>query len=326
MKTAFVTGGTGFLGRNLIEALLANGGWRVIALHRPTADISGLAGRVELVPGDITDAASLAAAIPQACDCVFHCAADTSFWKPHEARQYRINVEGTRNIVETCLAKGVKRLVHVSSQAAYDNHAGTIDETAPQKGGASDEGYSRTKFLAEEEVRKGLARGLEAVIINPAHILGPYDDGNWSRMIRMVHEEKLPGVPGGAGTFGDAREIARAMIAAAEQGRSGENYFTGGVNASFLEVVTIIGKLTGKKVPAKPTPDILIRMIAWMKEQVARLTGKEPDITPSAARHVLNSYFVDSSKAKRELGFRETPLENLLADTHAWMREAGLLK
>jgi nucleoside-diphosphate-sugar epimerase len=325
MKTAFVTGGTGFLGRNLIEALLANGGWRVIALHRAGADTSGLQGRVELVEGDITDAASLAAAIPQGCDCVFHCAADTTLWKPAEARQYEINVGGTRNIVEACLAQGAKRLVHVSSQAAYAHHEGTIDETAAQLGDEAADGYSRSKFLAEQEVRKGIERGLAAVIINPAHILGPYDDGNWSRMIRMVHEEKLPGVPSGAGTFGDAREIARAMIAAAEQGRTGENYFTGGVDASFLEVITIIGRLTGKKVPKKPLPDFAIRLIARLKDIVSRLTGKEPDVTPAAAEHVIGHYFVDSSKAERELGFRATPLETLLADTHAWMKAEGLL-
>jgi nucleoside-diphosphate-sugar epimerase len=196
---AFVTGGAGFVGRHLIEQLTA-AGWRVTALHRPSSDVSAIRGYpVALVAGDLTEAASLRAAMPQAVDAVFHVAADISVWSKNDARQTRINVAGTHNMVEAALAAGARRFVHTSTWNAYGLEQGAISETSPQLGGSSWINYNRTKFLAEEEVRAGIARGLDAIIVNLAHVLGRYDRRGWARLIIAAHERWLPGVrPGPA--------------------------------------------------------------------------------------------------------------------------------
>jgi dihydroflavonol-4-reductase len=151
---AFVTGGAGFLGLNLIEQLMA-AGWQVTAVHRATSDLSEITRfPVHLVEGDVTDPGSLRRAMPQAVDAVFHMAADTSVWSRHDNRQTRTNVDGTRNMVEAALAAGARRFVHASTWNVYGLEQGEIRETSPQLGATSRINYNRTKFLAEEEVRK----------------------------------------------------------------------------------------------------------------------------------------------------------------------------
>jgi nucleoside-diphosphate-sugar epimerase len=173
--SAFVTGGTGFLGLNLIEQL-ARLGWRVTALHRPSSDLRGIARfAVRLVAGDLLDPPSVARAVPDGVDVVFHLAADTSMWSGHKDRQQRINVGGTRHVVEAALAAGAGRLVHTSTWNVYGLEQSEISEELPQQGKVSRINYDRTKWLAEEEVRRGIGRGLDAVIVNPAHIIGRYD-------------------------------------------------------------------------------------------------------------------------------------------------------
>ena len=157
-RHAFVTGGTGFLGLNLVEQLMA-AGWQVTALHRTNSDLAEIRRfPVDLVEGDLTDPASLRRVMPYGLDAVFHLAADTSVWARHDDRQTRINVEGTRNVVEAALAAGAKRFVHTSTWNVYGLEQGAIHESSPQLGATSWINYNRTKFLAEEEVRQGIAR------------------------------------------------------------------------------------------------------------------------------------------------------------------------
>ncbi|HHK40801.1 MAG TPA: NAD-dependent epimerase/dehydratase family protein, partial [Planctomycetaceae bacterium] len=131
-KTAFVTGATGFLGLNLVEVLL-EGGWHVTALHRPSSDCSRLQGlNVELVEGDILDRDSLKAAIPPGVDAVFHVAADTSMWSRAAARQERINVDGTRNVIAAAIERRAGRMIHTSTIAVYGFQDGIITEESPR--------------------------------------------------------------------------------------------------------------------------------------------------------------------------------------------------
>jgi nucleoside-diphosphate-sugar epimerase len=185
-RTAFVTGATGFLGLNLVGELTTLG-WTVLALHRAQSNLTCLKGfPVRLVEGSIEDAASLERALPEGVDVVFHVAGDVSFWAQNNARQTRTNVEGTRNVVAAALLRGVKRLVHTSTTGVYGLPTQPFDETAPHLGKHSWFHYQHTKALAEEEVRLGISRGLDAVLLNPANIIGPYDLHNWSRLIRLA--------------------------------------------------------------------------------------------------------------------------------------------
>ena len=199
-RTAFVTGGTGFLGRHVVEQL-ASLGWHVVALHRPTSDLRHLSRYpVELMSGSITDAKSIARAMPASCDAVFHLAANTSLWSGRNAEQTRDNVEGTRIVVQAAIEKEARRFVHTSSVAAWgEQPVVPFDETAPSSALESFINYERTKYLGEIEVEKGVAKGLKAVILNPGHVVGRYDTSGWARLIRLVHARKLLGVPPGAG-------------------------------------------------------------------------------------------------------------------------------
>ena len=325
MRRAFVTGGTGFLGLNLIEQLTA-GGWQVTALHRQTSDLAEIRRfPVALVAGDLTEPASLRRALPRAMDAVFHVAADTSVWSRHDRRQTRINVEGTRNMVEAALAAGAKRFVHTSTWNVYGLEQGAISEASPQLGATSWINYNRSKFLAEEEVRQGIARGLDAVIINPAHIIGRYDRRGWARLIIAAHRRWLPGVPSGAGTFCHGEAVAQAQIAAVARGRTGQNYLMSGANAAFVELFRVINEVTGAKVPLRPLPPVLFRLAARVDTALGAITGREPEATPEGVAIATARARVASDLAERELGYRPSALPTMVEDSWAWLRQAGLV-
>lgn len=325
-RTAFVSGSTGFLGRNLVEQLTA-GGWAVTALHRPSSDVSVLERfAVRLAVGDISDPASLRRAMPPQLDAVFHVAADTAMWSGHNERQTRINVDGTRNMVTVALEKGCRRFVHTSTWNSYGLEQGVISETSPQLGAQSWINYDRTKYLAEQAVHEAIERGLAAVILNPCHIIGRYDRHNWSRFVVLVAENRIPGVPPGSGCFCHGEEVARVHIAAVEQGRTGENYLLGGPEASFLELAQIIGELTGRAVPTHTVPAMVLRTAARAAAGVAAVTGKEPSATPEGVAVAIAHPRIVSSKAEDELGYRHVPLRVMLDDCIKWLESEGLIR
>ncbi|HSA79405.1 MAG TPA: SDR family oxidoreductase [Geminicoccaceae bacterium] len=324
-RSAFVTGGTGFIGLNLIEQLTGQG-WAVTALHRPTSDLRAIQSfPVRPVAGDLLDPASLRRAIPPGVDALFHLAADVSVWSKHDARQTRINVEGTRNVVEAALAAGVRRMVHTSTWNAYGLEQGEISEDSPQQGGRSWINYDRTKFLAEEAVREGVARGLDAVIVNPAHVIGRYDRRGWARLIIAAHRRWLPGVPPGAGTFCHAQEVALAHIAAALRGRTGQNYLLSGKDASFVELFRAINRVTGSSIPLRPLPAWLLRLSARAGTALAGVTGREPEATPEGVAIAIARARVVSRLAEHELGYQPVALHSMIEDSYRWLRAEGLL-
>jgi nucleoside-diphosphate-sugar epimerase len=263
--------------------------------------------------------------MPSGVDAVFHVAGSTNLWSKKNAEQDRVNIDGTRNVVEAALAAGAKRFVHTSSISAWGVVSGRINETDGQLGGISPVNYQRSKFAAEGEVRAGIARGLQAVIVNPAGIIGPYDTGGYARFFRMVETGNLPGVPPGSLSFCDVREVAKAHIAAAERGRVGERYLLGGTDASYMELVRIIGELAGKPVPSRASPAWLLKLIAGLGETVAVFSGKQPSLTREAATMVTRTLFCDCSKAERELGFKPVPLREMAEDCYVWMKREGQL-
>ena len=322
MTEVLLTGAAGFLGQHVARELLAAGA-RVRALSRREESDRVLA---ELgatpVRGDVNDPESLRQAM-QGVQCVFHTAADTNTWRPNNHAQTRTNVGGAQNLIASAREAGVSGFVHTSSVSAYSHLVqGTLREDVLQRGGDSWINYERTKFLAEKAVRES---GLPFIISQPAHILGPGDTRNWSRLIRLVDQRKLPGVPPGVGAFADVREIARAQVRAWQLQRYGESYLMGGEQATFLELITRVGVMLGKKTPRRATPAFALRAYAGALHGVSLLTRRMPEITPEGAVFTCKELRVDSSKAMAELGYLQTPLDNLLADTIAWMREEKMI-
>jgi nucleoside-diphosphate-sugar epimerase len=325
VKTAFVTGGAGFLGLNLVEQL-RSAGWEVVVFDSAAAEAARMEERgVSLVKGDVTDPASCERAVPAGVDAVFHLAGDTSHWKPGDERQTKVNVEGTRNVVAAALRSKVRRLVHTSSIAAYGFQPCRINEQTPSSALDSPINYFRTKRLAELEVQRGSELGLDAVILNPANILGPHDRSGWSRFFTLIDQGRLPAVPPGRASFCHVREVAAAHIAAWERGRSGHHYLLGGADATFLEMAQLIGKLLGRQTPSRTTPAFLSKSAARVALWGSYLTRREPDLTPEKASLLSSELVCSSAKAERELGYRSVPLETMLEDCHRWLLAQGLL-
>jgi dihydroflavonol-4-reductase len=325
LPLAFVTGGTGFLGLNLVEQL-ARRGWHTVALHRAGSNTKHLTRfPVRLAVGDIADRAAVEAAMPDAPDAVFHCAANTATWSRRFEEQWRDNVGGTAAVLGAARQRGAKRFVHVSSVAVYGHGHGTISEDSPQLP-ATGRGYAPSKAAAEQQVKAAARDGFAAVVVNPGHIIGRYDTHNWARMIEMTVHEKIPGIPPpGSGSFCHATAVAEAMIAAAERGRPGENYLLGGADASFFEVFQIIGRVTGTKVPRRVMPAAALRLYARILTGIAAVTGREPQVTPDAAAIVTDHMRIDSSRAIRELGYQPVALKTMIEDAYRWMKDEGLL-
>lgn len=324
-RSAFVTGATGFIGRNLAEALVA-ADWRVTALHRPRSDTAALAALgVTLAEGDVLMPESLERAMPGAVDAVFHVAADTSMWSRHDARQTRVNVEGTRNVLAAARARGARRLVHTSTWNVYGLEQGDIHEELVHRGRGSWVNYTRTKALAEDAVREAIDDGLDAVIVNPAHVLGRYDAHAWARLVIAVFDRWLPGAPPGAGSFAHAAAVARAHVAAAEHGASGRNYLLGGADASVLELFAAIGEVTGRPVPRRALPAAVFRLVGRVEAGWGALTGREPQITPEGVAIACARARVVSDRARRELGYAGPGLAEMVEDCYRWLVASGRL-
>src|SRR5262249_12310669 len=181
-KTAFVTGATGCVGRNLVDALIADGGWRIIAAHRASSKISRLRGLpIELKQVDLHDLDSVMASIPEGVDAVFHVAASISHWLPQEAEQWKDNVLATRNLAQAALRRKAKRFVFTSTGATYKYADTTRDEAQH-----IDMSYVRTKRLAEIEVMDAVSEGLDAVIMRPIIIVGRYDNHAYSQIFTTM--------------------------------------------------------------------------------------------------------------------------------------------
>jgi dihydroflavonol-4-reductase len=322
-----VTGGSGFLGQHLIRELRAAGA-NVRGLSRSAAGDQTLRELgAEPVRGDLEDPAGLDRALDSRPSALFHAAADTNVWSANNARQTRINVDGTRALVAAALAHGVGAFLHTSSVSSFSHLVhGTLTEDTPRRGAESWINYERNKFHAEQAVRAAERNGLRTVVFYPAHIFGPGDTRNWARLIQLIDRGKLPGAPPGSGAFADVREIARAQVRAWQRERWGESYLLGGEHATFLDLIHRVGGQLGRKVPKRATPAWVLRAYARVLEAVSRVTRKPPEISPEAATFTCKDLKVDSSKAQRELDYVLTPLDALLADTIAWMRGAGMLR
>jgi dihydroflavonol-4-reductase len=324
-KKAFVTGASGFLGLNLVEEL-CSAGYEVTALHRPTSDLRFL-GRLgaKRVVGTITDEATLAGAMEDGVDVVFHVAANTNVWSRTNATQTRDNVDGTRNMVNVALAKGAKRFVHTSSSTVFGLGDGPFNEDSPLLGRDSWINYLRTKSLADDLVRAAASKGLSAVVMRPAHIMGRYDRGNWATLVRLVAQGKLPGIPSGSGCFCNGLEVAKAHIRAAERESDFEVFVLGGPQASFVELVRVIGEITGKKVPLRAMPNIVLRAAGRAYVAISALTGKEPRATPEGIALAIHNSLVDDRKARKELGYAHVPLRETVRQSYEFLRDEGLL-
>ena len=322
MSTVFLTGASGFLGGHVLQVLREQGHAVRAMSRRAQTDAAITAAGAQAVRASLDDVTSLQQAM-QGCEAVFHVAADTSMWRPNAAAQTATNVQGTENLLRAAEACGVKAFIHTSSVSAFSHLVhGELHESVAQRGDESWINYERTKCLGERAVRQS---PLPWIVFNPSHILGPGDRHNWARLIMLVDQEKLPGIPPGLASFADVREIAKAQVRAWQDQRFGQAYLVGGQHISFVDFVQQVGAALGKRTPRGSIPTGALMAFARIKDLWSRVTRKEPDITPESAMLTCHRLEVNSSKAERELGYVQTPLDGLLADTLDWMRRERMV-
>jgi len=326
MQKAFITGATGFLGRHLVDVLLEND-WQVTAMVRSINDAKKILDhKVTLVEGDLREPLSVKAAMPDNLDAVFHTAADTSTWHMEAQRQEAVNIEGTRAILQAILdKKEVGRLVHVSSIAVFGAHEDVITEKTPRTGATSWINYTMTKSFAERKVKEAVDRGMDAVVVNPTHIIGRYDSHNWARLILQMVEGSLPATPPGIGNFANGRAVAEGILAAFQKGKTGHNYILGGPKASFKEFLDIAADQIGSVKPPATLAPFLLNVYAGWLSILAVMTGRRPSVTREEAHMACETIDACSDKAVAELGYKIIPLEESITENIAYLREIGNL-
>lgn len=308
-----VTGATGFLGSVLVRQLLAEGE-SVRILRRATSafDLLGdAADRVEHAVGDVTDAASVREAM-RGVEFVYHTAAFVGFGGSKDAAKlHAVNVGGTANVVDAALAEGIRRLVLTSSMAAFgrpETPVGVIDEQAEWAGSKVNTAYARSKHAAELEVYRGIAEGLDAVIVNPAVIFGPGREGeNTMEIVEKVRRGKMPAAPTGGTNVVDVEDVAAGHRAAMARGATGERYFLGSENLRWKEILDTLAEAFGVRGPLIVLPPTLALAAGIASEALAAVTRSRPTLTRETARISGQFYHYSNAKAREELGLTFRP-------------------
>ena len=322
-----VTGATGHVGANLVRTLVENNHQVRAIVHN--GNRRGLDGvGCEFVDGELGDAASLARAFA-GCERVFHLAARISIVPGDEAEVHAVNVTGTRNVVDACLTANVKRLIHFSSIHALspEPHDVAIDETRALTTSPRMPPYDRSKADAEREINAGLERGLDAIVVNPTAILGPYDYGPsaMGRVLLDLYHRKLPALVEGGFDWVDVRDVVSGALAAADRAPKGARYLLSGARKTVPELAALAQQITGVRAPRIVSPMWLARVGAPFATVAARVAGKQPLYTRHSLHALRNHQLVSHDKATRELGYAPRPLVETLTAAYDWFRQAGAL-
>jgi dihydroflavonol-4-reductase len=321
-----VTGATGHIGANLVRALVAQGRRVRILAHVNTRAIDGL--DVEVVYGDIRHPQSLYPAF-NGIETVYHLAACLSLTPTNWKEMEPVNVAGTRNIVDACLRNRVKRLVHFSSIHAMTSNSQEVLNESCQLMTISDwPPYGYSKAAGEKEVEKGLERGLNAVIIRPTAIVGPYDfkPSFFGEVLLLLARGKLPGLINGGFDWVDVRDVVDGAIQAEMTAPTGSEYLLSGQWASLKKVANITSELTGTAAPKFSFPFWVASVGAPLVTAVDHIRGRQPLYTSFSIKTIKTSPYVSHEKATIELGYQPRPLSRSIEDTLNWFKQEGMLE
>ncbi|PKN01961.1 MAG: hypothetical protein CVU77_03230 [Elusimicrobia bacterium HGW-Elusimicrobia-1] len=321
---AFVTGAGGFLGRNLVDELLA-AGHEVRALTRAGG---GLPSAVETIAGDVTDAASLAKAV-EGCDVCYHLAALVDFSPSKRNESLDVNVGGTRNVLSAARSAGVKKIVVASSAITLGSSKKPSlirDETFyPDPSQIRQNPYTESKLAVEEECRKASDSGQNVTVVNPTTVYGRYDRSlNSGAIIMTVRAASVVPAPPGGGNVVDARDVARGMLLAAEKGRSGRRYVLGAHNLLFAEIFAVIARVLGKKPLFVPVPRVARLPAVLAASLVGRLSGNR-FLTAHTVGDLFRYKYYSSAAALADLGWIPAySFQESVRDALAYYERAGI--
>lgn len=319
-----VTGATGHIGNVLVRRLVERKE-NVRAFFWRGEDTTPLAGLdVEQFAGDVLDKRSVLEAM-EGVDTVYHLAGIISIMPGHNPLVWRVNVEGTRNVLEAAREMGIKRLIYTSSIHALRRipPGRVIDESVGYDPTNPYGEYDRSKAAASLEVLKAAQDGLDAVIVCPTGVIGPYDfrGSEMGEVLRsaacghpMLYVE-------GAYDFVDVRDVADGLVAAKDKGKRGESYILGGHKISVRELIAAVRRVTGKAIAAIKIPLPLAMFAAKIAPLYYRLVRARPRFTPYSLEVLQSNSDISHLKATRELGYQSRPIYETIADTVRWFLE-----
>lgn len=328
--TIFVTGGTGFIGTKLVNALVEKG-HSVRALSRSRSNREGLGHeRISFVTGDLLDKDSLRRGM-EGCDQVYHLAAYAKNWAKDPGEFFRQNVDGMKNVFDAARDAGVKRVVFTSTIVVYGpTRPGMVgDENMPRITDRYYTEYEESKAVAQREALRYVERGQDIVIVNPTRVYGPgkLTEGNSvSLMIALYDKGKVPvllnrGV--NIGNYVHVDDLVRGHILAMEKGAIGESYILGGENASLKRIFELVDEVSGRKHFQINLPPGLASVYARLEQKKAEWFGLYPQITPGWVETFLQDWAYSCAKAERNLGYSIIPLKEGIRETYTWLRAQG---
>ncbi|MFC1905279.1 NAD-dependent epimerase/dehydratase family protein [Chloroflexota bacterium] len=324
---AAVTGASGHLGANLVRELIFRE-WKVRALvHQDTRALEGL--DVERVAGDILDEESLREAF-RGVDIVFHLAARISVVNWDHKLVESVNITGVKNTVNACVSAGVKRLVHTSSFHALIQEPlnETLDESRLLIISGNSPPYNRSKAEGERIVQNAISRGLDAIIITPAGMIGPYDfqPSHFGATIMAMAKGRLPAIVDAGLDWVDTRDVAWGMIHACEQAKVGDKYIISGHWAKLKDIAQHVSEVSGNNLPGVILPLWIAKSSAPLVSTLDRIRGKRQLLTPISMKELESNRYLSHAKASRELGYEPRPLKDTIADTLDWFQVNGYVR
>jgi dihydroflavonol-4-reductase len=325
-----VTGASGFVGSAVARVLIGSG-YCVRALLRETSKRVNLAGLdVEIVEGDMRDAAAVARAVAGA-RFLFHVAADYRLWARNPEEILWNNREGTRLLMQAALAAGVERVVYTSSVAtiACAQKGGQADETMRLSESFAIGAYKQSKVAAERVVETMIGRDhLPAIIVHPTAPIGPRDQKPTptGRVIIEAASGRIPGFVDTGLNLVHVDDVASGHLAALRFGKPGDHYILGGQNVPLAEFLGQIATMCGRTPPKLRLPRPLLYPCAVVAEAMAHVTQREPFLTIDGLRMSKHQMFFSSAKAERDLGYKARPYPEALKDALAWFRDNGQLR
>ncbi len=321
-----LTGGTGFLGKNVARALAARG-HEVRLLAREGSNLSGLAP-AEVVRGDVCDAAALSRAA-LGCQAVLHMAALVKMWVPDRGDFERVNVDGLRAALAAAQAAGA-RLVYTSSfMAIGPTGKEPADESRLHPGHSFRNDYERTKAQADVVARAAAAAGRDVVLLYPGVVYGPGDRTAGNIVVNMIADHLRGALPGVIGpgdrlwSYAYVEDVAAGHVDALERGRAGERYLLAGENVGMNDFFRLLSEVGGVAAPRRHIPYAAASSLGWLLHAWAELTGLPPLLTHEVVGVFREHWAYTSAKAERELGYHVTPLREGLRRTLEWLRSGA---
>jgi dihydroflavonol-4-reductase len=321
-----VTGAAGMLGANLVRRLLADNHDVRALVYGDQRSLDGL--DIEKIECDVRDYDKLRDSL-RGCERVFNLAAVITAADGKDDFAEDVNENGPRNVAKACMELGVERLLHCSSvHALHPNEDGTpLDETCPLSMNPGIFPYDRSKAKGQAHVQAAVKEGLDAVIVNPTAVLGPYDYNlsSSSRGLVDLYRGKVPAIPAGGFDFVDARDVCEGILAAVERGRTGEHYLLGGQYYTMMEMTRMFAEVAGCRPPMFEIPIWMLKGIVMGASLFPRRNGQVAVLTHFTIRSITAYKEVSHEKAVRELGYTSRPIPETMQYIYEWFREAGTL-